>query len=60
VESLAEFGGDFVDLVILVNGYSLMGGIEDDAAVLASGGMGADFIKQPRAEFVVEVVGEMR
>ena len=57
VETLAQLFGDRVDLVVLVDFDGLVGGVEDDAAVLAAGGVGADFFEQFGAELFVEVVG---
>ena len=59
VEAFAELVGDLVDLFALVDLDGLFGGVENDAAMLATGGVGADLVKQTRAQLFVEVVGEM-
>ena len=46
VEAFAELVGDLVDLVVLVDFDGLLGGVEDDAAVLAAGGVGANLFEQ--------------
>ena len=46
VEPFAELVGDLVDLFTLVDLDGLVGSVEDDAAVLATGGVGADFFEQ--------------
>jgi hypothetical protein len=57
VETLAQLLGNLVDLIVLVDFDGLVGGVEDDAAVLAAGGVGADLFEQAGAELFVEVVG---
>jgi len=59
VETLAELVGDLVDLLALVNLDGLLGRVQDNAAVLASGGVGADFVEETWTEFLVKVIGEM-
>jgi hypothetical protein len=59
VETFTQLVGDFVDLVALIDMDGLLGGVEDDAAMLATGSVGADFLEQTGAESIVEVVGEM-
>jgi hypothetical protein len=59
VEAFAQFGGDLVDLVAFVDFDGLVRGVEDDLAVLASGGVGTDFFAQGRAELIVEVIGKL-
>jgi hypothetical protein len=59
VEAFAQLVGDLVDLVVPVDFDGLVGGVEDDFAVLASGGVGADLFEQFWGELLVEVVGEM-
>ena len=43
MKAFAELVGDFVDLVAFVNFDRLVGSVEHDLAVLASGGVGANF-----------------
>jgi hypothetical protein len=57
VEAFAELVGDLVDFVAFVDFDGLMGGVEDDLAVLAASGVGADLVEQFGAELFVEVVG---
>jgi hypothetical protein len=57
VEAFSQFVGDLVDLFALVDLNGLLRGVQDDAAVLAAGGMGADLFEQSGAELLVEVVG---
>jgi hypothetical protein len=57
VEAFAQLVGDLVDLFALVDLDGLLCGVQDDAAVLASGGVSADLFKQFGAELFVEVVG---
>jgi len=59
VKALAEFGGDFVDFVALVDFDGLVSGVEHDLAVLASGRVGANFLTQLGAELVIEIVGQL-
>jgi hypothetical protein len=56
VESLAELGGDLVDLVVFVDRDGLASGVEDDLAMAARGGVGADFFEELGADVAVEVV----
>jgi hypothetical protein len=57
VEALAEFVRDLVDLFALINMDGLLCGVQNDTAVLASGGVGANLFEQPWAELFIEVVG---
>jgi hypothetical protein len=57
VETFTQLVGDLVDLFALVDFDCLVGGVEDDAAVLAAGGVNADLVEQFGAELFVEVVG---
>jgi hypothetical protein len=59
VEAFAQFVRDLVDLFSLVNMDGLFGGVQDDAAVLATLGVGTDFFEKFGAELVVEVVREV-
>jgi len=59
VKALAKSRRHFVDLVTLVDLDSLMGGVEHDAAVLASGGVFADLFAEFSCKLIVEVVGKM-
>ena len=57
VKAFAQLIRDLVDLFALVNLDGLFCGVQDDAAVLASGGMGANLFEQSWAELLVEIVG---
>src|SRR5271156_2871271 len=59
VEAFAQLVGDLVDLFALVDLDGLLRGVEDDLAVLAPGGVGANLFEQFWAESLVEVVGKM-
>jgi hypothetical protein len=57
VKAFAQLVGDLVDLVTLIDFNGLVGGVEDDFAVLASRGVRANFVDKRGAEVIVEVVG---
>jgi hypothetical protein len=57
VEAFAEFGGDLVELIASVDFDGLTSGVEDDAAVLAAGGVFLNLGAEIGAELLVEVVG---
>jgi len=59
VEAFAKLGGNLIDLVPFVDLDGLVGGVEHDAAVLASGGVFANLFAELSCELVVEVVGKM-
>ena len=59
MEAFAELGGDFVELGAFVDFDGLVGGVEDDATVLAACGVNADLFAELGGELVVEVVGEV-
>ena len=59
MKALAQLVGDLVDLVSLVDFDGLAGGIEDDLAVLASSGVGANLREKLGAEAFVEVIGKL-
>jgi hypothetical protein len=57
VEALAKLGGDFIDLITLVDLDGLVGGVENNAAVLAAGGVFLNLGAEFGAELLIEVVG---
>jgi hypothetical protein len=60
VEALAKLCGDLVDLVVFVDRDGFTSCVENDLAMAAGGGMGADFFEEFGADVAVEVVGELR
>jgi hypothetical protein len=56
VESLAQFGGHFVELVALVDCDGTVRCVQDDSAMLATGGVGLELIAEVSAELIVEIV----
>jgi len=58
MEPLLELGGQLVELVVAVDLNGLAGGIENDLAVFAGVGVGADLLEQFGADVAVEVIGE--
>ena len=57
MEAFAQFVGDLVDLFAFVDLDGLFDDVEDYAAVLAAGNVGANLFEQPGAELLIEVVG---
>jgi hypothetical protein len=57
VHAFAQLGRDLVDLVPFVDFDGLVGGVENDAAVLAACSVFFDLCDEPGAELFVEVVG---
>jgi len=58
MKPLLELGGKFVELVVAVDLNGLAGGIENDLAVFAGVGVGADLLEQIGADVAVEVIGK--
>jgi len=58
MKPLLELGGQFVELVVAVDLNGLAGGIENDLAVFAGVGVGADLLEQIGADVAVEVIGK--
>jgi hypothetical protein len=59
VEAFAQIGGDLVELVASVDFDGLTSGVEDDAAVLAAGGVLLNLGEESGTEVFVEVVRQM-
>jgi hypothetical protein len=59
VEAFAELGRDLVDFVVAVDRDGLSGGVEDDFAMMAGGGVGANFFEELGADLAVKVVGKL-
>jgi len=59
VEAFLQVVGHLEDLVVAVDGDGFGGGVEDDFAVFAGGGVGAYLFEEFRADLPVEVVGKL-
>jgi len=59
VKPLLEVGGQFIEFIIAIDFDRLPRGIEDDLAVAAGGGVGADLFEQIGADLPVKVVGKL-
>jgi hypothetical protein len=56
VKPFPELGGDLVDLFALLDLDGLVGGVQDDLAMLASSCVDANLFQKLRTELLVEVV----
>jgi hypothetical protein len=59
VQTLAEIIGEFVDLVLTVDGDGLARCVQDDFAVVALADMGLNLGEELGVDLAVKVVGEL-
>jgi hypothetical protein len=59
VKAFAELSRDLVDFVVAVHRDSLASGVEDNLAVVAGGGVSANFFEELGADLAIKVVGKL-